>query len=66
MLDTMIVHAISEETYQTWWMSRPLTLEGFKYWKLGVGWGGDANMIIAGPLAGHKPLSKLLGMAPAV
>ena len=64
MLDVMIVHAISEETDQTWWMSRPLVLEGFKYWKRGVGWGGDANRIIAGPLAGHRPLSKLLGEAP--
>ena len=23
MLDSMILHAISEETDQTWWMSRP-------------------------------------------
>ena len=59
-------HAISEETDQTLWMSRPLTLEGFKYWTRGMGWGGDANRITAGPLAGHRPLSKLLGVAPAV
>ena len=62
----MIVHAISEETDQTWWMSRPLALEGFKYWKRGVVWGGDANWIIVEPQAGHRLLSKLLGLVPTV
>ena len=57
VLDSMIVHAISEETDQTWLMSRPLA-EGFRYWKRAVGWGGVANRINAGPLAGHRSLSK--------
>ena len=65
----MNLHAISEETDQSWWMSRPMAQPGFIYWKRGAvrcGGGVEANRIIAGPLASHRPLSKLLGAAPAV
>ena len=61
MLDSMIVMRSAKK------LMRLSGCPGVRrFQKRGLGWGRDVKRIIVGPLAGYRPLSKLLGAVPAV